>query len=418
VIVSEIKVTSSKDWCELQAQVKSNTARKPILLRYCFPPTIQEFLSTENGDPFLVAVLLPAMKVNEAVEIPAYISPRLLRATDQIQALYKSWDKTLSKVQINAQVRDEHSMMMRRPSRRGLFFSCGVDSNYSLFKNYADHPNDEESITDLIVVRGFDIPFARDAPVFQTILSNARRVSRELGKNVVPLATNVRDFGTRFVHWAESYFGAGLASVALTLEGIFEEIYIASSFSYDQLFPWGSHPALDPLWSTECLSIKHDGCNTRRVDKTRFIAQFPIVTDTLRVCTYRPFSGSIYNCGLCEKCLRTMVALHIAGALQKSKTLPSSIDLRALRTVLVEREVRSLAEELMTGLGSSETDLAIKSALQEALSRSGRPRPRRAPFSPLLPLAAHVPPVLQVWVRLWRALRRSPPSSIFDLLLP
>jgi len=376
---------------------------------------MEEFVSPENGDPFLVAVLLPAMNTNETVEIPAYVSPRLLRATDEIQALYKSWDKTLSQVRINARVRDEQSMVMHRPSRKGLFFSCGVDSYYSLFKNLADHPEGEETITDLIVVRGFDIPFARDTAVFQTILSNARIVSRELRKNVVPVATNVRDFGTRFVHWGELYFGAALASVGLTLHRIFEKVYIASSYSYDELLPWGSHPALDPLWSTEGVSIIHDGCEARRVDKIRFIAQFPVVTDTLRVCTYRPFSGSIYNCGVCEKCLRTMVALHIAGALQKCRTLPNFIDLRVLRTIPIHRGVRSLIEELVTSLSSSETDSATKSALEEALSQTARSQLRPALISPLLPLAAYVPPVLRVWVRLWRALRRSPPSSIFDL---
>lgn len=236
-----------------------------------------------------------------------------------------------------------------------------------------------------------------------------------LRKNVVPAATNVRDFAIQFVDWGFLYFGAALASVGLTLEDIFEKVYVASSFSYDQILPWGSHPALDPLWSTERVSIIHDGCEARRVDKTRFIAQFPVVTDTLRVCTYRPLSGSIYNCGLCEKCLRTMVGLHIAGALHKCRTLPNSIDLRILRRIPIHREVRSLTEELVTSLGSSETDLAIKSALEVALSKSPRPGPRRASFSPFIPLAAHAHPLLRLWVRLLRALGRSPPSSIWDL---
>jgi hypothetical protein len=111
-----------------------------------------------------------------------------------------------------------------------------------------------------------------------------------------------------------------------------------------------------------------------------------------------------------------MVALHIAGALRKSRTLPNFIDLRVLREIHITRGVRLLNEELVANLGSSETDLAIKSSLQRTLSRT--PRTRRGPTrsSPVVRLAAYFAPALGVWVRLWRVLRRSPPSSILDLL--
>lgn len=418
MIVSDIKVASFKDWCGLQARVKSDHASKPFLLRYCYPPELQEFLSAENGDPFLAAVLLPAMRTGEAVEIPGCVSPRLLRASDEIQALYKSFDKTLSYAQIKAAVREEHSRPIRRTSRKGLFFSCGIDSYYSFFKNLTNHPQDEETITDLIIVRGFDISFASNPAVFRVMLANTRRVSREFRKNVVPVATNVRELAVRFVDRGSLYVGAAMASVALGLESVFEKVYVASSYGHDQLVPYGSHPALDPLWSTEQLSIVHDACETRRVDKARFVAQFPVVTDTLRVCTYRLFSASIYNCGVCEKCLRTMVDLYVAGALHKCRTLPNHVDLRILRRIPVNGDVRSFFEELVANLGTSETDLAIRSALEEALSKSTDLRRRRRAFLfPVLPIAAHVPPrILRLCVRVLRTVGRSPPSSIFDLL--
>ena len=415
MIASDVKIASYKGWCELQAQVKSDTAKKPFLLRYCFPPSLKESVSSENGDPFLAALLLPAMKLHETLEIPAPVSPKLLRATDEIQALCSSWDPSLSKVRISAPVWEEENSLTFRPPRNALFFSCGVDSYYSLFKNVRDHPDDEETITDLIVLRGFDNPFGpRDTSVFGSIVTNARTVSRQLQKNALPVATNLRDFAIRFVPWDRLYHGAAMASVALALENVFHKTYIASSFRR-RLFPWGSHPALDPLWSTERLSFIHDGREARRVDKIRFIVQFPIVTDTLRVCTLRPFPGNVYNCGLCEKCNRTMVGLHLAGALERCRTLPHSIDLRVLRSIRIPEELREFTEELVTDLGSSKTDLAIGSALEEALSVSARSRPARAFFSRFLPVAAYAPPLLRLWVRLWRALRRSPPSSIFDL---
>jgi hypothetical protein len=416
VIVSDIEVTSSQDYCELRAQIQSHAARKPFLLRFCLPPAMKEFLDPENGDPFLAAVLLPAMRANETVDIPVAVSPKLLHAVGQIQSLYRSWDKGLSQVGVKAAARKDRTTRPGRPLWKGLFFSCGVDSYYSLFRNFADRAKDEDAITHLIVLQGFDIPFGtRDPSIFRRILSNARTVSNQLQIRVIPVATNVRDFGIQFADWAGLYHGAALASVGLTLGNVFETIRIAASFSPDQLFPWGTHPALDRLWSTESLSFSHDGGEVRRVDKIRYIARFQIVTDTLRTCTYRPFSEHLYNCGVCEKCQRTVVALHMAGALQKCTTLPNSIDLRLLRSIHVQKDLRVYVEELITGLGSSRTDLAIRSALQEALSKSSRQRPTPITSSPLLRLAGHISPALRMWVWLWRALKRSPPSPVLGL---
>jgi len=392
-MVSDIRVASFKHWCELQARVKSDYHREPFLLRYCYSLKLQEFLSAENGDPFLAAVLLPAMRTGETVEIPGYVSRRLLSASDQIQTVYRSFDESLTQTKIKAVAREEPSTRTRRTPRRGLFFSCDVDSYFSFFNNLTKHPQDEETITDLILVRGFDMPFTSNPAVIRTMMSNAMTVSEEFRKTVVPIATNVRELGARFVDLASLYIGAAMASVALSLEAVFEKVYIASSYSQDQLIPHGSRPALDPPWSTEQLSVVHDGCETRRVDKARFIARFPVVTDTLQVCTYRPFSMSMYNCAVCEKCLRTMVDLHVAGALSRCRTLPNVIDLRTLRRIPVSRGVRSLIEELVTSLGHSETDLAIKSALEEAFSKSAKLRSRRRAFLfPVLPIALRMPP--------------------------
>lgn len=85
------------------------------------------------------------------------------------------------------------------------------------------------------------------------------------------------------------------------------------------------------------------------------------------------YGGLPYNCGYCYKCLTTMVALQIPGVLQKSETFPSSIDLALLRNLFFPD--RTFIEELVDGLGFSETDSAIRSSLKEGLS--GRSRMRR-----------------------------------------
>jgi len=416
LLVSDFRVVSSGSECELQARVRSDASRRSFLVLYRFPRGFEGFVSAENGDPFIPALLLPAMKAHEPLEITAPVSPRLLRSVDAIQRIYRSWDPALSEVKIKAPVREKPLQRVQERSRVGLFFSCGVDSYYSLLKNVQDHPADEETITDLVVVHGFDITFGRrNTKLFPTLLANAEKAGREFNKNVFPVATNLKDYGDRFVGWRALYFGAFLASIGLALENAFERIYIASAHSYTQIVERdrrgmieGSHPDLDPLWSTERESFIHDGCEAARIDKIRFISQFPIVLTTLRVCIIRSHGGGPYNCGSCHKCVRTMIALHTVGALQKCTTLPNSIDPKRLSSFWIsDQNARSMLHDLVTSLGPSDTDLAIRSVLERSLSeRSGMRRHFLSTMTYVL--SVYAPSLLPAWNRALSAGTRRP----------
>jgi lipid II:glycine glycyltransferase (peptidoglycan interpeptide bridge formation enzyme) len=133
------------------------------------------------------------------------------------------------------------------------------------------------------------------------------------------------------------YQGAALASVGLLFQHLFHKVLIPATFSYADLPPWGSHPLLDPLWSTEVTDFEHDGAEATRVDKAAYISRHETAMRWLRVCwtaymshlydwgwltsTNRP-----YNCGRCGKCLTTMVNLRAAGTLERCETLPHTID--------------------------------------------------------------------------------------------
>src|SRR5262249_48716637 len=115
------------------------------------------------------------------------------------------------------------------------------------------------------------------------------------------------------INW-RIYSGGGLASIALA--SALSRVYIASSYTYTELFPLGSHVVTDRLWSSEATEIVHDGAEAFRSDKLRKIAQDPVLLAGLRVC----WQDAGYNCGKCEKCLRTMCALRALGLV--TPTLP------------------------------------------------------------------------------------------------
>jgi len=406
MLVSDIRVISSERSCQLQAHVTAGTLGTDFLLYYRFPPEYEHVIDASIGDPFVAMLLVPAMRSGETLEIHAEVSPKLMQATAKIQQTFATWNPEFSQIRVKAPVRQNPPEA--HGSRRGLFFSCGIDSFYSLMRNESRSQQEEDkSISDLIVLRGFDIHYGRrDSGLYDRLLHNSLRVADGLGIRTLPVATNARELTDRYVHTSWSS-GGFLASVGLCLQKVFREVLIAASDTYGQLVPWGSHPYVDPLWSTESLTIVHDGCEATRLDKIRFLADSPLVMETLRVCfqSYATLTHSprLYNCGMCEKCMRTMVGLHIAGALTRCRTLPRTIDIELLRNTDRGERLFHQTMDLIENLGSSQSDLIIKSALQDALHSLGRRRMRRRMLRTGTYLVARYAPGL---MPLWRSIAR------------
>lgn len=89
--------------------------------------------------------------------------------------------------------------------------------------------------------------------------------------------------------------------------------------------PFGSHPLLDPNYSSCDLQIRHDGILLSRLDKTRLVAEWDVALENLRVCNNQNrIKPGALNCGQCEKCLRTKLALLALGKLDKTRAFPDS----------------------------------------------------------------------------------------------
>ena len=287
-----------------------NTPKGPFNLYY----SIQGATPSPNADAFVTAALLPAMVNNWSVASESPLSPRLLAALSTIQDIFHVWDDHYNHVHVDAPQKPP-TVLQNPINGVGAFFSGGVDSFYTLLKH-------QKVVKNIIFVIGFDI--RPDDHVLREKASLAiQQVADDLDLSLIEVETNVRQFSDQYTTWP-MYHGAALASVALLLTPQISTVYIPASHTYADSFPWGSHPLVDPLWSTESLSIIHDGCEARRIDKIARIAESPVALKTLRVCWQNP--GSTYNCGKCEKCLRTMVSLLVVGALDKCTTFDSTID--------------------------------------------------------------------------------------------
>ncbi|MGI8603236.1 MAG: hypothetical protein ACR2OZ_09575 [Verrucomicrobiales bacterium] len=373
--VSEIRLSERDNHWELTAQLACDTGwildRKPFGLWYRFPFENREWLDCENADPFLAACLAPAMCLGESLIIEGLVSPKLLKAVPEIQTILRSWNPALSEVMVSIGTRTTPGASSSTPSNAGLFFSLGVDSAYSLAKNMTRYRTGDEALTELITVFGFDV-YLSEAERFPPMIGNVRRVAETYGKDVLSVSTNLREFSDKIVDWVSQYHGAGLASVALALGAKFNRVLIAATHTYSHLLPLGSHPLLDPLWSTETLTFVHDGCEADRLTKIRAISHFPHLLKLLRICATGEVTDE-YNCGRCPKCLMTMIGLRIAGVLEQCETLPHTIDLAKVRNMPVKNSTqRMYIEQLIEALDASGDQISLRCALHDCLAASKR----------------------------------------------
>lgn len=312
-----------------------------------------------DGEALLAMAALGAMATDTDLRLPGMLSPQFLANQRQLMQTFTGWFARYRPVSITAQA------LVSRPKaatgRVGSFFTGGVDSFYTFLKH-------REEITDLIFVHGYDVALD-DLPRRQAISEMGRAIDQATGVRFVELETNAIRLFKDFGRWGLHGHGYGLGSAARHLADYLDRIYIPSSFAEADLMPWASHPQTDPLFSDERLEVIHDGCEVGRIDKVEALAADPLALAHLRVCWER-VEGS-YNCGRCEKCLRTMTSLEALGVLKDSATFPPRVALERVRAlVMYDDSLIKFAREnvrLLSARGLGDSPLAR--AWQQVLER-------------------------------------------------
>lgn len=338
----------------IKAELKPNSKSYEIFFRS------NDIELTKNTEVLLSVGLLPAMKTGSTLVAEGTISQKLFNAIEPISTFFHTLNPHLKRIKIKNLV--PRPANPPKENRVGMFFSAGVDSFYSLLKH-------QEEITDLIFIRGFDIPLTD-----QVLLKKTSEVIREIGlkfcKRVIEVETNLRSFYEHsfikpYLRWQYGH-GPALASVGHVLFPFFWRIYIAASHTFADSYPpyLSSHPDSDPLWSTETLEFIHDGCEATRVNKAAWIAKSDLALESLRVCGKN--TGGAYNCGVCEKCLRTMINLYCVGALERCTTFNTKIDIKRIS----ELKIRDFGErahfnENLQALKNRSADRALYEALHK-----------------------------------------------------
>jgi hypothetical protein len=309
----------------------------------------------ESIEAFAGMGLVPCMAAGCDCVVDRPISARWLAGVEGIQNALSSWRPEFRPVSLVGAA-------PRTPSEPpapgvGAFFSGGVDSFYTVLRH-------QDEITHLVTMYGFDIRLDNHA-VRRQVSKTLREAAGALGKEFVEIETNFRSFSDRYVSLHQTY-GTLLAAIAHVLSPVIGRMYVAASGGTYDVDPWTSRPEVDHLWSTEAVEICLDGCEATRVEKVAAIAQSDTALRSLRVC-WKNRKGS-YNCGRCEKCLRTMISLYAAGALERCPTFPRALSPRRVyQTEVKGADGRFYARQNLEALEAKGLDPRLCLALRRAV---------------------------------------------------
>jgi hypothetical protein len=282
-----------------------------------------------SPDAFLAAMMpLAQWRGEKRVLIDGQVCTKLRDGLEMAADVFASWYPRCGEIEIEA-TGGFAPTMPREARRTASFLSGGVDALALLRSNRVEYPADHPRyISDCLLVFGFnsfdfdESGFRQDRiESFNAHSMRMEKFARMSNATLVTATSNARAFYPDFATWGSVGFAAGIISVALCFGTRFDEVQLASVGLGNACPPGGTHPLLDEQFSTEAVSVRHAQPGVTRMEKVRIVAGWPEGLGVLRSCFYHRIPEGI-NCGKCEKCVRTMLALLAIGKLGEATTFP------------------------------------------------------------------------------------------------
>lgn len=297
------------------------------------------YLCEDYADSFVLVALLWAMKSGQEIVVDAPVSPRLqFSLYNTVQPIYAKAIPGFRPVKISSQ---PNPGIKYNGKGLGCCCSLGIDSFSSFLQHYGPEVPQEYRVSHLTLFNSGqlgDETWEKVHHYFVEAADNLRPFAAEVGLPLLAVDTNLNDF----------FLGTGVTGIqsvllrtiscALSLQKLFGKYAFASSYSIEY-FKLCAHDdayaeaAVAPLLSTDNTEIILSDPAKTRVEKTAFISKYPITTKYLDVCWSAQMAKSTIhqtkffdekknkNCGKCDKCLRTLLALDLLGCLPQYEHL-------------------------------------------------------------------------------------------------
>ena len=309
----------------------------------------------DTYDPFVLVPLYMAMYYKTDLRIHGNISKRLYKNLKwYAQKILCDFNKELSPVDI---IVDGFALPTAQGILIGTGISCGVDSLSTIHDRFINEDDPDYKINALFFFNCGSNGYIDD-PVTQYYMAQSRKkrgiaLASELRLPLCPIDTNLHQFLS--IKYDGTILFLSFYSCVLALQSAIRRYYIGSACSYsDSKLNGPKYTQFDfaeygesyflPLIQTERTELIIDGCQYRRVDKIKNIADWHIAQKYLNVC--HAYNENASNCSCCEKCLRTLLALEILGKLDAfgkifdlKKYREKSLDYKAKVVANVDKNV-------------------------------------------------------------------------------
>lgn len=204
------------------------------------------------------------------------------------------------------------------PLKEAVMFSGGVDAYNTLFSYLKKKPY-------LISIWGADVGYSNNSG-WENVENQLNSTAEMFNLEKIVIRSNFREIvnesklnklvshsGDKWWHGFQHGIGLLGHVSPLSYTHNISQLYIASSFTFEQINKWGitcaSDPRIDNNIKFNGCNIIHDGEYETRQDKIRQIGEFveeSNISIKLRAC-YIATDGN--NCSKCEKCSRTILGL-------------------------------------------------------------------------------------------------------------
>ena len=301
----------------------------------CDRPSKNIFIETEehfaadldcNPNSFLLAAVMAAIANREKrILVEGTICPEVRDGLHRVMKLFISWYGDVYP-EIEIEATGGFIPVIAEPKIRAASFqSGGVDALATLVANHNTFsPEHPRRIRDGIFVHGLDIGCYTDEDKnvanSKNAISTLTALESECDVSLIPVETNIRHLDDSDRYFLDIAYASVIAGIGHAFHNRFDRVSIASSVEIADRRPIGSHPLIEPNYSSCDFTVRSDGDGWNRFEKIQIIASSPSALSVLRSCfnAFRP--AHLLNCGECEKCLRTMTGLLLVDKLKGCPT--------------------------------------------------------------------------------------------------
>lgn len=299
------------------------------VLYYEFESKYEKFLCPERSDAFVSGLLTTAMENGADIHFETPISEQLYYqlTSSYIPMLAKYNAPWLCNISLNGP-KDNQKIESLKAVATGC--SGGVDSFYTIMRHGSDHMIPSHRLTHIVFAScgTLDNNESRIENYYAKYYPKMQSLASELGCEAIGCYTNLHEFYRFPYEGFSKLYTTIYGSVVYAIQKLISVYYVNAGdpitwFNLDLRKVGGHDSSVFDVFTVSCMNTENlnfyaSGSECTRLEKEAYIADNRIVQKWLAVCgkeTSGGPAGEFANCGVCAKCLRTMVQLYVLGKL-------------------------------------------------------------------------------------------------------